>query len=52
MKRSSMSLNADYGYVIGVDVGETRCQVELFDLMMTERAKAHYPLIPVTTAPT
>ncbi len=44
--RALLQVNPDYGYVIGVDVGETRVQVELFDLMMTERAKAGYPLDP------
>src|SRR3984957_14922536 len=44
--RVLLRINPDYGYVIGVDVGETRVQVELFDLMMTERAKAGYPLDP------
>lgn len=44
--RVLLRINQDYGYVIGVDVGETRVQVELFDLMMTERAKAGYPLDP------
>jgi predicted NBD/HSP70 family sugar kinase len=44
--RVLLRINPDYGYVIGVDVGETRVQVELFDLMMTERAKADYPLDP------
>ncbi len=44
--RVHLRINADHGYVIGVDVGETRVQVELFDLMMTERAKAGYPLDP------
>nr|MDT0656683.1 ROK family transcriptional regulator [Micromonospora sp. DSM 115978] len=34
----------DYGYVVGADVGETRVQVELFDLSMTPRAKADYPI--------
>jgi predicted NBD/HSP70 family sugar kinase len=34
------------GYVIGVDVGETRVRVELFDLTLTERAKTDYPLDP------
>ncbi len=38
--RVLLQINADYGYVIGVDVGETRVRVELFDLMMTERSKA------------
>ena len=44
--RVLLQINPDYGYVIGVDVGETRVQVELFDLEMTERAKADYPLDP------
>ena len=30
--RVLLQINPDYGYVIGVDVGETRVQVELFDL--------------------
>lgn len=41
-----LRVNPDYGYVIGVDVGETRVRVELFDLTLTERAKADYPLDP------
>src|SRR6266487_5495273 len=41
--RVLLQINSGYGYVIGVDVGETRVRVELFDLMMTERAKADYP---------
>jgi predicted NBD/HSP70 family sugar kinase len=44
--RILLQINPDYGYVIGVDVGETRVLVELFDLMMTERGKADYPLDP------
>lgn len=44
--RVLLQVNPDYGYVIGVDVGETRVQVGLFDLTMTERAKADYPLDP------
>lgn len=44
--RVLLRVNPDYGYVIGVDVGETRVRVELFDLAMTERAKADYPLDP------
>jgi predicted NBD/HSP70 family sugar kinase len=44
--RVLLQVNPDYGYVVGVDVGETRVQAELFDLMMTERAKADYPLDP------
>jgi predicted NBD/HSP70 family sugar kinase len=44
--RVLLDINPDYGYVIGVDVGETRIRAELFDLAMTERAKAEYPLNP------
>jgi predicted NBD/HSP70 family sugar kinase len=44
--RVLLQINPDHGYVIGVDVGETRVRVELFDLTMTVRAKADYPLDP------
>jgi predicted NBD/HSP70 family sugar kinase len=44
--RVLLDINPDYGYVIGVDIGETRIRMELFDLTMTERAKAEYPLNP------
>lgn len=33
------------GYLIGIDVGETRVRVELFDLTLTELARADRPLI-------
>jgi len=42
--RAMLGMNPEYGYVIGVDIGETRTRVELFDLTMTERARAQYPL--------
>jgi predicted NBD/HSP70 family sugar kinase len=42
--RAMLGMNPEYGYVIGVDIGETRIRVELFDLTMTERAGAEYPL--------
>ena len=42
--RAMLGMNPEYGYVIGVDIGETRTRVELFDLTMTERAKAEYQL--------
>ena len=44
--RALLQVNPDYGYVIGVDVGETRVRVELFDLTLTEHAKVDYPLDP------
>jgi predicted NBD/HSP70 family sugar kinase len=44
--RVLLEINADYGYVIGVDVGETRVRVELFDLALVKRASVDYPLDP------
>jgi len=44
--RVLLRINPDYGYVVGVDVGEIRVRVELFDLTMTERATVDYPLDP------
>src|ERR1700730_151010 len=41
-----LDINPNHRYAIGVDVGETRIRVELFDLTMTPRAKAEYPLNP------
>ncbi len=32
------------GYVVGVDVGETRVRVELFDMSMAALAKVEYPI--------
>jgi predicted NBD/HSP70 family sugar kinase len=42
--RVVLGMNPGYGYVIGVDVGETRTRVELFDLTMAMRASAEYSL--------
>ena len=44
--RVLLDINPDHGYVIGVDIGETRVLVELFDLTMTGRARAEFPLDP------
>jgi len=44
--RVMLEVNPDHGYVVGVDVGETRVRVEIFDLTMRERAKAECPLNP------
>src|ERR1700759_4955130 len=44
--RVLLRINPDYGYVIGVDVGETRVRAELFDLTMNVRANADYPFEP------
>jgi predicted NBD/HSP70 family sugar kinase len=42
--RILLQVSAGFGYVVGVDVGETRVRVELFDLALTERAAADLPL--------
>jgi predicted NBD/HSP70 family sugar kinase len=39
----------EFGYVVGADVGETRVQVELFNMSMTPLAKADYGI--ESTAP-
>ena len=44
--RMLLHMNPEYGRVIGVDVGETRIRVEMFDMTMTVRASANYPLDP------
>lgn len=44
--RVLLRMNPGYGYVAGVDVGETRVRVALFDLVMSVCAKAEYALDP------
>jgi predicted NBD/HSP70 family sugar kinase len=44
--RVLLRMDPDYGRVIGVDVGETRVRVEMFDMTMAVRATADYPLDP------
>jgi predicted NBD/HSP70 family sugar kinase len=44
--RILLEMNPGRGYVAGVDVGETRVLVELFDLTMAVRARAEFPLDP------
>ncbi|MET7671115.1 ROK family transcriptional regulator [Micromonospora luteifusca] len=40
-----------FAFVVGVDVGETRVRVELFDFAMTLMASIEYPLDPARTEP-
>ena len=44
--RILLEMNPSRGYVAGVDVGETRVLVELFDLTMSVRARAEHGLDP------
>ncbi|MFJ9078225.1 ROK family protein [Streptomyces sp. NPDC102278] len=42
--RTLLRVRPDSGYMIGVDVGETRIRIELFDLALTELARVERPL--------
>lgn len=42
--RILLKVDASRAHLVGVDVGETRVRVELFDLGLSELAKADYPL--------
>jgi predicted NBD/HSP70 family sugar kinase len=44
--RVLLDVNPDYGFVVGVDVGETRVRARLYDVTLVERARAEYPLDP------
>ncbi|WP_194905298.1 ROK family transcriptional regulator [Catenulispora rubra] len=44
--RRLLDVYAEHGFVIGVDVGETRVQAGLYDLTLVERAKAERPFGP------
>ncbi|MEA4907321.1 MAG: ROK family protein [Chloroflexi bacterium] len=39
-----LAINPDYGYLVGIDVGETMIQVELFDVSMKRLAQIIRPL--------
>jgi predicted NBD/HSP70 family sugar kinase len=39
-----LKVNPAYGFFVGVDLGETQVQVELFDLTLSKSAAAVYPL--------
>ena len=45
--RGLLQVNPDYGYVIGVDVGETAFLVELFDFQPAPAGPAHLGDRPV-----
>ncbi|GGZ37867.1 hypothetical protein GCM10010365_68300 [Streptomyces poonensis] len=42
--RTLLRISAQSGYLIGVDIGETRVRIELFDLALTELARTEKPL--------
>ncbi|MDT5029013.1 MAG: hypothetical protein QOE61_5439 [Micromonosporaceae bacterium] len=49
--RTLVRVAPSFGYVVGVDVGETRVQVELFDMSMAALAKVEYPIKRAQLAP-
>lgn len=44
--RTILTINAEHGYFVGVDVGETHIYVELFDLLMQTRGSVTHTLEP------
>lgn len=42
--RTLLRIRQESGYMIGVDIGETRVRIELFDLPLTELARTEKPL--------
>ncbi|MFJ5710798.1 MULTISPECIES: ROK family transcriptional regulator [unclassified Streptomyces] len=44
--RTLLRIAPDSGCMIGVDIGETRVRIELFDLALTELARTERPLAP------
>src|SRR5919197_5674183 len=46
-----LKVNPAYGSFVGVDLGETQVQVELFDLTLAKTGAAVYPLPPAENEP-
>src|SRR6185437_10370497 len=46
--RTLLEIDPEYGFVVGVDVGETRIQVGLYDLTLAERARTECRLLDPT----
>src|SRR5580693_7279346 len=44
--RVLLRMNPGHGHVVGIDVGETRARIAMFDLAMTVRARADVRLDP------
>ncbi len=49
--RTILEINPAYGYLIGVDLGETHVQLELFDLTRHKLATVRQPILPGEGAP-
>jgi glucokinase-like ROK family protein len=49
--RTILAIKPEYGYFVGVDVGETLVRVELFDLTLRSLRTVTYPLAPADNRP-
>ncbi len=49
--RTILTLNLEYGYFIGGEIGETEMVIELFDLRLQKLQTVKYPLIPEENNP-
>ena len=49
--RTILTLNMEYGYFIGGEIGETEMVIELFDLKLRKLQSVKYPLIPAENNP-
>lgn len=49
--RSILGVNPQYGFLVGVDLGETHVQLELFDFVLTRRNSVRCPILPSQNTP-
>jgi predicted NBD/HSP70 family sugar kinase len=49
--RTILTLNMEYGYFIGGEIGETEIVIDLFDLKLQKLQSVKYPLIPEENNP-
>ena len=49
--RTILDINPDYGYLVGIDLGETHVQLELFDLTRHKLATFREPISPGKDSP-
>ena len=49
--RTLLTINPDYGFIVGVDFGETRVQLEIFDLMLHKLHDTYRPVNPTSAQP-
>lgn len=50
-RRTMLTLNREYGYFLGAEIGETDVIVTLFDITLRKLTSVHYPLPPEDNYP-